>query len=78
VAGRLKKDIDWSCIRLVNTRYKCYVMVRRAVHQIRRFFAAFKIKRRIEFMEKVANHIASITTCSLLIEHNIYYSLREF
>ena len=48
------------------------------MHQIRRFFVAFKIKRRIEFMKKVSNHIASITTCSLLIEHNIYNSLREF
>ena len=62
---------------LLKTRYHDLVICLRAVKVIKNFFFSLKIKRRIEALQNIAKHVATIVTPSVLIEQNFYLNIER-
>jgi hypothetical protein len=73
----MTKVINWSQVSILTSRYRDYVVCLRAVKVIKNFFFSLKIKRRIEALVNIRNHVAAITTPTVLIEQNFYLNIER-
>jgi hypothetical protein len=49
----------------------------RAIKIIKNFFFSLKVKRRIEALTNIANHVAAISASTVLIEQNLYLNIER-
>ncbi len=75
--GKLIKVVNWSRVGILTSRYRDYVVCLRAVKVIKNFFFGLKIRRRIEALTNIRDHVAAITSPSLLIEQNFYLNIER-
>lgn len=47
----------------------------RAVDKIKRFWAGFKIKRRIQVLKAIADFVAEIKSDTLVLDQNLYLNI---
>lgn len=75
--GKLIKKVNWSRVGILTSQYRDYVVCLRAVKVIKNFFFSLKIKRRIEALVNIRDHVAAISTPTVLIEQNFYLKIEQ-